>query len=78
MSVEVNYLAVLLAAISSMVVGSLWYMPAGFGKAWMKLTGVKPDRSKMTGGKMAWMYGSVFVCSLLTAYILAHVTLLCN
>lgn len=78
MSVEVNYLAVLLAAVSSMVVGSLWYMPAGFGKAWMKLTGIKPDRSKMSGSKMAWMYGSVFVCSLLTAYVLAHVTFLSN
>jgi hypothetical protein len=29
-------------------------------------------------GKMAWMYGSVFVASLLTAYILAHVTYLSN
>ena len=78
MNVQVNYLAVLLAALSSMVVGSLWYMPATFGKAWMKMTGVKPDRSKMTPGAMAWMYGSVFVASLATAYVLAHVAFLSN
>jgi hypothetical protein len=78
MNVDINYWAVVLAAVSSMVVGSLWYMPAGFGKAWMRLSGVKPDRSKMTGGTMAWMYGSVFVASLVTAYILAHVTFLAN
>lgn len=76
--VPINYLAVFLAAVSSMVVGSLWYMPAGFGNMWMKLTGVKPDRSKMTGAKMAWMYGSVFVASLVTAYVLAHVAFLSN
>ncbi len=78
MQVQVSYLAVFLAALSSMVVGALWYMPAGFGKMWMKLTGVKPDRSKMSGGQMAWMYGSVFVASLVTAYILAHVAFLSN
>jgi hypothetical protein len=78
MEVDINYWAVLLAAVSSMVVGSLWYMPALFGNTWMKLSGVKPDRSKMTPGKSAWMYGSVFVASLVTAYILAHVTYLSN
>lgn len=74
MNVEVNGWAVVLAALSSMVVGSLWYMPATFGNAWMRLAHVKPDRSKMTPGGMAWLYGSVFVASLVTAFVLAHVT----
>jgi hypothetical protein len=79
MSVEINYLAVLLAAMSSMVVGSLWYMPATFGNTWQKLSKVKMvDRSKMAPGQMIWIYGSVFVASLVTAYVLAHVTFLAN
>ena len=79
MSVDINYWAVLLAAVSSMIVGSLWYMPSGFGKAWMRMTGVKMDKMRgTTPGAMAWMYGSVFVASLVTAYILAHVTFLAN
>lgn len=77
MSVEVNYWAVVLAAVSSMVVGSIWYMPAMFGKAWMQLSKAKMNR-KESAGKMAWMYGSVFVASLFTAYILAHVSYLAN
>ena len=77
MDIQVNYWAVVLAALSSMVVGSVWYMPAVFGNAWMKLSGAKMERN-MKPGKMAWMYGSVFVASLLTAYILAHVTFLSN
>lgn len=78
MEVHVNYLAVLLAALSSMVVGSLWYMPAGFGRLWMKYTGVKPDRAGMTLSKMAWMYGSVFIASVIMAFVLAHVSYLSN
>ncbi len=77
-SIEVNVWGVLLAAISSMVVGSLWYMPGAFGKQWMKLTGVKMDemRGARQPGKMAWMYGSVFVASLVMAYVLAAVSFL--
>lgn len=78
MDVQINGWAVLLAALSSMVVGSLWYMPATFGKVWMKYTGIKPNRNEMSSRAMAWMYGTVFVASLLTAYVLAHVTYIAN
>lgn len=78
MNVEVNGWAVVLAALSSMVVGSLWYMPASFGKLWMKLAKVKPDRSKMTPGAMAWMYGTVYVASVATAYVLAFFAFMFN
>jgi len=77
MDVEVNYWAVLLAAVSSMVVGSIWYTPKLFGGPWMKMTGVKMNQ-KMSAGKSAWMFGSVFVASLVTAYVLAHVTFLAH
>ena len=80
MDVDVNGWAVVLAALSSMVVGSLWYMPSMFGKAWQKYTGVDAEKMRkgQSSGQMAWMYGSVFVASLVTAYVLAHVTFLAN
>ncbi len=80
MTVDINNWAVLLAALSSMVVGSLWYMPATFGKAWQKYTGVDAEKMRkgQSGGQMAWMYGSVFVASLVTAYVLAHVAFLAH
>lgn len=77
MEVEVNYLAVLLAAVSSMVVGSIWYSMRVFGKTWAKLA--KVDMSgKIEPAKFAVLLGSVFVASLVTAYVLAHVTYLSN
>ena len=78
MSVSINLWAVLLAAVSSMIVGSLWYMPGVFGKAWAKLSGATMDNKGKSAATMMWMYGSVFVASLITAYVLAHVTFLAH
>lgn len=70
--VPINYLAVLLAAISSMVLGFLWYGPL-FGKTWMNLSGLtkeKMDKAKAKG--MSVQYGIAFVGSLVMSYVLAH------
>lgn len=77
MDVSVNYLAVLLAALSTMVVGSVWYAQGVFGRTWAKLAKVnmnKPPKS----GELAWLMASTFVASLITAYVLAHVAFLSN
>jgi hypothetical protein len=36
---SLNWLAILVAAISTMVVGFLWYSPLLFAKAWMREMG---------------------------------------
>lgn len=77
MDVEVNYLAVLLAAVSSMVVGSIWYAPKVFGNTWMKLAKVDPNKQSSPKA-MTILMGGTFLISLLTAYVLAHVTFLAN
>ena len=76
MNVEVNYLAVLLAGASSMLVGSVWYAEKVFGNTWAKLAKVK--LGDMGGSSVAVTMGLTFVLSLLTAYVLAHVTFLSN
>lgn len=75
MNVEINYLAVVLAALSTMVVGSIWYTPKVFGNAWMKLAGLK--RADLEKNGMTPIVITVLV-SLLTAYVLAHVAFLSN
>jgi hypothetical protein len=76
MNVEVNYLAVLLASIASMVVGFLWYSPLLLGKPWMKERGFTADSMKKAQKEMGKLYGVSFLVSLLTAYVLAHVMFL--
>ena len=75
MEVEVNVWAVLLAGLSTMVVGSIWYAKGVFGASWAKMAKVNLDK-KVPGSEMAWLMGSTLVASLVTAYVLAHVTYL--
>lgn len=75
MNVEVNYLAVVLAMVSSMVVGAVWYAKPVFGKEWAKMVGLT-DKKMQEGAAQAM--GITVVVSLVTAYVLAHVSFLSN
>lgn len=75
MNVEINWWAVILATASSMVVGSIWYAKSVFGGVWMKLT--KMDQKKMNEGATRAIAVTI-VASLVTAYILAHVSFLAH
>ncbi|MDQ2973013.1 MAG: DUF1761 domain-containing protein [bacterium] len=77
MDVEINYWAVLLAAASSMVVGSIWYSKRAFGTTWANLAKIDLNK-KISNSQMAWLMGSTFLASLITAYVLANVTFLSN
>jgi hypothetical protein len=75
MEVQINWLAVVLATLSTMVVGTIWYTPKVFGNLWMKLTGVKPSNDAKKAMKPILI---TLVVSFITAYILAHVSYLSN
>jgi hypothetical protein len=70
---EVNYFAVLVAAIVSMIAGFVWYHPAVLGKPWMKLSGHSADSLKAEQKKMGKYYGLSFILALISAYVLYHV-----
>jgi hypothetical protein len=65
---EVNYVAVLLATITTMVLGFLWYSPVLLGNAWMKQRGL--TKSEMSGGG-AFTYVLTALTALGGAFILA-------
>jgi len=65
---SINLLAVLVAAIFSMILGGLWYSPLLFGNMWMKLAKIKPNTDQM-----AKSYIAGFLASLITMYVLANV-----
>ena len=68
---EINYIAVLLATLSSMVVGSIWYTPRVFGNRWMKLTGVTPSGNAKDAVAPILV---TLVVSFITAWVLAGAT----
>lgn len=73
--VPINYLAVLVCAVVSMVIGFLWFGPL-FGKKWMTLSGMNPDMMKNPTPEMKRNmyrgYAIQFVLALVMAFGLAH------
>lgn len=70
---SVNFLAVLAAAIVSMVVGALWYSPALFAKPWMAARGKTEADFQGDAFKAAAMRGylGAFIGALVAAFVLA-------
>jgi len=69
MLIDVNYWAVLVATLSTMVVGSIWYTPKVFGNYWMRVAKVDPgDRSAV------WPILTTLVVSFVSAWVLALAT----
>ncbi len=69
MDVQLNYLAIVAAAISTFVIGGLWYSPAVFGKAWMRENGFTEEDMKK--GNMLKIFGVAFILGLISAINLA-------
>ena len=65
---EINYIAVLLATLSSMIVGSIWYTPRVFGNYWMKQSGVTPSGNSRDAIRPIAI---TVVVSFITAWVLA-------
>lgn len=68
-SVDINWLAVVVAALVNMIIGSVWYSPALFANTWSKLVGRKIDDMRKGAGSA---YAITTVGALVQSYILAH------
>jgi hypothetical protein len=72
----INFWAVLVCGIATMVIGFLWYPPFLFANPWMRLMGFDPnDKAKLAemqkgAGKM---YALSFIASIVSAIVLAEI-----
>lgn len=66
---KVNYVAALVAALSTFVMGGLWYSPLLFAKPWQRLSKLSDEELK--NGNMGALFGSAFVLALVSATNLA-------
>jgi len=72
-NVEVNYLAVIVAVVVSMVVGFVWYSPFLLGNQWRKERGFTADEWKKAQKEAGKWYAVSAIFALITAYVLYHV-----
>ncbi|HEU0307347.1 MAG TPA: DUF1761 domain-containing protein [Lysobacter sp.] len=67
MSMDINWLAVVAAAVSAFLLGGIWYGPL-FKNAWCREAGIDPNAAP---GHPARVFGSAFVLALVAAFAFA-------
>ena len=70
---QVNYLAVIVAAIVIFLLGGLWYSPALFAKRWIALQGRTEEQMRADAARsnMPVMYTMAFITALIIAWAMA-------
>ena len=64
---SINYLAVLVAALSAFIIGGLWYSVL-FAKPWMVENGF--DDEQLKKGNMGMIFGGSFILSFVISFVL--------
>ena len=70
---EFNLLAILVAALSSFVVGFIWYNPKVFGTIWMKEAGLTQEQ--LQTGSMLKIFGLTFIYAFMLAFMLQNLVI---
>ena len=68
---DVNVWAVLVAALTTFLLGGLWYSPKLFGNVWNREAGRPEKTAGQKGHHPAQVFGISFVLSLVAAYVFA-------
>ncbi|MBR9756894.1 MAG: DUF1761 domain-containing protein [Algicola sp.] len=70
---EINFLALLAAAVSALVIGAIWYNPKVFGTAWAQAAEMTEE--KMKSANMAKIFILAFVFAFMLAIVLQLLTI---
>jgi hypothetical protein len=73
MELHINFWAVLLGGIASMVIGATYYADGVFGKEWKKLAKIDNKRFEK---EMPWNMAQMLIYALVTSYMVALATCL--
>lgn len=65
---QINFPAILVAALATLPVGFIWYNPKVFGTIWMNETGMTEEKAK--GANMFKIFGLTILFSFMIAFIL--------
>jgi hypothetical protein len=66
---NLNWLAIIMAAVSAFILGGLWYSPLLFAKRWMKETGITEESTK--NNNMLKTFSLAFILALIASFFLA-------
>lgn len=66
---NLNWAAIIVAAVSAFALGAIWYSPLLFSKRWMKESGVTKEDAE--NANMVKTFGLSFILSLVASFFLA-------
>lgn len=70
---DINFIAILVAAIIPLIIGFIWYNPKTFGKAWIRESGLTAESLK--GGNLLAIFVLTFIFSFFIVFILQFLTI---
>ncbi len=69
--IDVNWLAIIVAAIAAFALGALWYSRTLFGRQWMAAHGYTPEKLAAMQSNMGKTYAFSFITYVIMAMVLA-------
>lgn len=72
MELEMNWIAIVLAAFTPLIIGFIWYNPKTFGNQWMRESGMTDE--KMKGTNIILLFTISFVYALMLALMTNFLT----
>ena len=66
---DMNWIAIVVAALTGFAIGGIWYGPV-MGKKWMGAVGLTEEQ--IQSGNVGAIYGGAFAFSLLASWTMAH------
>ena len=66
---EMNWIAILVAASTTLIIGFIWYSEKVFGKIWMREAGL--NKETLENGNMLKIFGLTFLFSLMLSIIVS-------
>ena len=66
---NLNWLAIVAAAVSAFILGGLWYSPLLFAKRWMKETGITEESTK--NANMIRIFSLAFILAMIASFFMA-------
>jgi len=70
---EMNWIAIFISALTTLIVGFIWYNPKVFGSIWMKETGLTQE--ELAKGNMLKIFGLTYIFSLFIVIIESGLTI---
>lgn len=73
MNIEVNWFAIIVASLTSFIIGALWFGPKTFYPVWIRALGreVPTERIEMKASETALMFGGTYIAGLIQVITLA-------